>query len=95
MGLPGQGAVVGGTHIGFVTTGLKDELLRLVLPALHGGVGGGQAWGPQGQFGFAVLLLQHTGCWLAGSLWHPMGSEANNLQRGKGPRSRARGEGLI
>lgn len=48
------------THVGLITAGLEDELLWLVLPALHGRIGGGQAGRPQGELGLAVLLLQNT-----------------------------------
>ena len=35
----GPALELGVTHVGFVTAGLKDEFLGLVLPALHRGVG--------------------------------------------------------
>lgn len=53
----------GPTYIGLVTTGLEDELLGLVLPALHRGVGGSQAGRAEGQLGLAGLLLRHTCSW--------------------------------
>lgn len=56
--VPGQeGWAAGATHISFITAGLEDEFLRLVLPTLHRSVGGGQAGGPKGQLGLAVLFL--------------------------------------
>lgn len=52
-----QAGRAGATHVGFITAGLEDEFLWLVLPALHWGIGGSQAGGPEGQFGFTLLFL--------------------------------------
>lgn len=45
------------THVGFVRARLKDELLRLMVPVLDGGVRRRQAGGPQGQSGLSMPLL--------------------------------------
>lgn len=73
----GPALELGVTHVGFVTAGLKDEFLGLVLPALHRGVGGGQAGGPEGQLGLSVLLLQNM--WGPRSACRSRGSRAPHL----------------
>lgn len=43
-------------YAGFITAGLEDELLRLVVPAWHGGKRRGLAGGAQGQAAFSLSL---------------------------------------
>lgn len=65
----GWSGQTGATHIGFITAGLEDELLWLVLPALHRGVGGSKAGGPEGEPGLTVFFLHNT--WVTGLLAAP------------------------
>lgn len=65
----GWSGQTGATHVGFVTTGLEDEFLWLVLPALHRGVGGSKAGGPEGEPGLTVFFLHNT--WVTGLLAAP------------------------
>lgn len=74
------------THVGFITAGLKDEFLRLVLPTLHRGVRGGQAGGPQGQLGLSMLFLQNTRGH-GSALRSPRAGDTQDVQKlwGRGP----------